>query len=48
MAGKSVIQTFELTKMYGSVTGIKDISCTIPVGGVGLLGPNGSGKTTWI
>jgi ABC-2 type transport system ATP-binding protein len=48
MVAKNIIQTFDLTKMYGSVTGIKDVSCSVPAGGVGLLGPNGAGKTTII
>ena len=36
-----------LTKTFGSVTAIKDLSITIPDGEIfGLLGPNGAGKTT--
>jgi len=34
-------------KNYGDLTALKDVSFTIPPGGiVGLLGPNGAGKTT--
>lgn len=38
-----------LTKRYGSFTALDDISFTLPRGRIiGLLGPNGSGKTTFI
>ncbi len=38
-----------LTKAYGPFVALKDVSLTIPKGKiVGLLGPNGSGKTTTI
>ncbi len=43
----TVIETDALTKHYGSVVAVEDLSLTVPRGGVfGLLGPNGSGKTT--
>ncbi|MBI4236496.1 MAG: ABC transporter ATP-binding protein [Chloroflexi bacterium] len=42
-----VIQTQILTKRYGSITAVDQLSLRVPRGGVfGLLGPNGSGKTT--
>ena len=50
----SVIETFELTKRYGtrrgsSVLAVDQISLTVEQGQVfGFLGPNGSGKTTTI
>ena len=38
-----------LTKRFGRVMAVDDVSLVIPVGGVfGLLGPNGSGKTTML
>jgi ABC-2 type transport system ATP-binding protein len=37
-----------VTKTYGPVTALNDLSVTVPAGAVGLLGPNGSGKTTMI
>src|SRR5438067_1747970 len=37
-----------ITKTYGSVTALNDLSVSVPTGAVGLLGPNGSGKTTMI
>ena len=42
-----VIETRGLTKRFGTVTAVTDLSLEVPRGGVfGLLGPNGSGKTT--
>jgi ABC-2 type transport system ATP-binding protein len=43
-----LIQFEEVTKTYGSVTALRNLSVTIPIGAIGLLGPNGSGKTTMI
>jgi ABC-2 type transport system ATP-binding protein len=42
-----VVETHALTKRYGSVSAVDGLSIQVPRGGVfGLLGPNGSGKTT--
>jgi ABC-2 type transport system ATP-binding protein len=36
-----------ITKRYGVITALKDVSFSVPEGAVyGILGPNGSGKTT--
>jgi ABC-2 type transport system ATP-binding protein len=44
-----MIVTEGLTKRYGAVTALADLSLTVRQGEVfGLLGPNGSGKTTTI
>ena len=44
-----VIEARELTKRYGSATAVDNISFTVAAGEIfGLLGPNGSGKTTTI
>ncbi len=37
-----------VTKTYGAVTALNNLSVNVPSGAVGLLGPNGSGKTTMI
>jgi len=38
----------EITKTYGRVVALRQLSVTVPTGAVGLLGPNGAGKTTLI
>ena len=40
------IQTRNLSRWYGQVIGINDVSLDIGVGVTGLLGPNGAGKST--
>lgn len=45
----AVIEVSELTKYYGEVVGIRDVSFTVEQGEIfGFLGPNGAGKTTTI
>ncbi len=41
-----MIVTEALSKWYGQVSGVNDVSVTVPAGITGLLGPNGSGKST--
>ena len=36
----------DLTKRYGTVTALDDLTVTVPRGRVGLVGANGAGKTT--
>jgi ABC-2 type transport system ATP-binding protein len=38
----------EITKTYGRITALQQLSVAVPTGAVGLLGPNGAGKTTLI
>jgi ABC-2 type transport system ATP-binding protein len=38
----------DITKTYGKVTALRQLSLDVPAGAVGLLGPNGAGKTTLI
>ena len=46
-AGSHVIETNTLTKHYGDIVAVDGLSMSVPRGHVfGLLGPNGSGKTT--
>src|SRR3954469_24876124 len=37
-----------VTKTYGKIVALRDLSVEVPEGAVGLLGPNGAGKTTMI
>src|SRR3954464_5539963 len=37
-----------VTKSYGSIRALDNLSMSVPAGAIGLLGPNGSGKTTMI
>src|ERR1700722_10779515 len=37
-----------VTKTYGAVTALRQLSVSVAPGAVGLLGPNGAGKTTLI
>ena len=46
MTPLAVVQTDHLSKWYGQVIGLNDISLTIAGGITGLLGPNGAGKST--
>jgi len=41
-----MVVTETLSKWYGQVSGVNDITVTVPPGITGLLGPNGSGKST--
>ncbi|MFC4942162.1 ABC transporter ATP-binding protein [Pseudonocardia sp. GCM10023141] len=44
-----VVSTTGLTKRFGHVTAVNDVSLRVPAGSrFGLLGPNGSGKTTLV
>jgi ABC-2 type transport system ATP-binding protein len=44
-----MLQVDRLTKRYGALVGIEDVSFTVQAGEVlGLLGPNGSGKSTTV
>jgi len=43
-----LIELENVTKTYGKVTALRDLSVALPEGAIGLLGPNGAGKTTMI
>ena len=44
----AVVSVQSLSKWYGQVIGLNDVTVEIPAGIVGLLGPNGSGKSTFM
>jgi ABC-2 type transport system ATP-binding protein len=43
-----LFQFADVTKTYGAITALNNLTLSVPAGAVGLLGPNGSGKTTMI
>ncbi len=44
----NVIAAHQLSKWYGQVIGLNDITLAVPPGITGLLGPNGAGKSTFM
>jgi ABC-2 type transport system ATP-binding protein len=44
----TLFQFASVTKTYGNVRALDNLSLSVPAGAIGLLGPNGSGKTTLI
>ncbi len=44
----AVIETQKLSKWYGNVLGLSDVSLKIESGITGILGPNGAGKSTFL
>ena len=43
-----MIATDHLSKWYGQVSGLNDVTVALPHGITGLLGPNGAGKSTFM
>jgi ABC-2 type transport system ATP-binding protein len=43
-----IVATDHLSKWYGQVSGLNDVTIAIPAGVTGLLGPNGAGKSTFM
>jgi ABC-2 type transport system ATP-binding protein len=43
-----VVVAAHVSKWYGQVIGLNDVSVNIPAGITGLLGPNGAGKSTFM
>ena len=43
-----IIETRSLSKWYGNVLGLNDVSLQIEPGITGILGPNGAGKSTFL
>ena len=48
MNDRPVLVAEHLSKWYGDVSGLNDVSVAIPRGVTGLLGPNGAGKSTFM
>jgi ABC-2 type transport system ATP-binding protein len=44
----SIISAEHLSKWYGLVSGLYDVTVSVPPGITGLLGPNGAGKSTFM
>jgi ABC-2 type transport system ATP-binding protein len=43
-----IVEAAQLSKWYGQVSGLNDVSVKVPGGVTGLLGPNGAGKSTFM
>ena len=43
-----LFQLHDVTKTYGAIKAWMHLTASVPTGAIGLLGPNGSGKTTMI
>ena len=44
----TIVAAEHLSKWYGQVSGLNDVSVSVPAGITGLLGPNGAGKSTFM
>jgi ABC-2 type transport system ATP-binding protein len=44
----ALIQADHVSKWYGQVIGLNDVTVAVPQGITGLLGPNGAGKSTFM
>jgi len=47
-AGPPVVTAEKVSKWYGQVIGLNDVTVSVPSGITGLLGPNGAGKSTFM
>ena len=47
-AAAPIVAASHLSKWYGQVIGLNDVTLTVPPGITGLLGPNGAGKSTFM
>jgi ABC-2 type transport system ATP-binding protein len=43
-----IVEAEHLSKWYGQVSGLNDVTVSVPPGITGLLGPNGAGKSTFM
>jgi ABC-2 type transport system ATP-binding protein len=47
-ARADIVRADHLSKWYGQVIGLNDVTVSVPAGITGLLGPNGAGKSTFM
>ena len=47
-SGSTIVAADHLSKWYGQVIGLNDVTLNVPPGITGLLGPNGAGKSTFM
>jgi ABC-2 type transport system ATP-binding protein len=47
-AAPPVVSAQQVSKWYGQVIGLNDVTVSVPAGVTGLLGPNGAGKSTFM
>jgi ABC-2 type transport system ATP-binding protein len=45
---RPIVEATQLSKWYGQVIGLNDVTVSLPPGITGLLGPNGAGKSTFM
>jgi ABC-2 type transport system ATP-binding protein len=48
VAGSAIVAADKVSKWYGQVIGLNDVTVSVPSGITGLLGPNGAGKSTFM
>ncbi len=48
MSENAIVVAEHVSKWYGQVIGLNDVTLTVPAGITGLLGPNGAGKSTFM
>ena len=48
MTTSAIVAADHLSKWYGQVIGLNDVTLSVPSGITGLLGPNGAGKSTFM
>ena len=44
----AIVTAEHVSKWYGQVIGLNDVTVSVPPGITGLLGPNGAGKSTFM